>query len=45
VITEKTQLEKEINEINSGPTNFLFMSSGNYDGLDILQTLKLTSKI
>jgi UDP-N-acetylmuramate: L-alanyl-gamma-D-glutamyl-meso-diaminopimelate ligase len=45
VITERTQLEKEINEINSGPANFLFMSSGNYDGLDILQTLKLTSKI
>jgi UDP-N-acetylmuramate: L-alanyl-gamma-D-glutamyl-meso-diaminopimelate ligase len=45
VITERTQLEKEINQINSNPANFLFMSSGNYDGMDILQTLKLTSKI
>lgn len=45
VITERIQLEKRIHEINSVPANFLFMSSGNYDGMNILQTLKLTSKI
>ncbi|HEY9361894.1 MAG TPA: Mur ligase family protein, partial [Chitinophagaceae bacterium] len=40
VITERIQLEKRIDEINSGRANFLFMSSGNYDGMNILQTLK-----
>ena len=45
VITERIELEKKIHQINSGPANFLFMSSGNYDGMNILQTLKLTSKI
>ncbi|HEY9340037.1 MAG TPA: Mur ligase family protein [Hanamia sp.] len=45
VITERIELEKKIHQINSGHANFLFMSSGNYDGMNILQTLKLTSKI
>ena len=45
VITERIELEKKIHQINSGSANFLFMSSGNYDGMNILQTLKLTSKI
>jgi UDP-N-acetylmuramate: L-alanyl-gamma-D-glutamyl-meso-diaminopimelate ligase len=39
VITEKRILEERLREIASENTNFLFMSSGNYDGLDILKTI------
>lgn len=39
VITEKKQLEERLGKINNSNTNFLFMSSGNYDGMDILKTI------
>jgi UDP-N-acetylmuramate: L-alanyl-gamma-D-glutamyl-meso-diaminopimelate ligase len=39
VITEKKLLEKKLYNIDSNNTNYLFMSSGNYEGLDILKTL------
>jgi UDP-N-acetylmuramate: L-alanyl-gamma-D-glutamyl-meso-diaminopimelate ligase len=39
VITEKKSLEERLGNINCNNTNFLFMSSGNYDGVDILKTL------
>jgi UDP-N-acetylmuramate: L-alanyl-gamma-D-glutamyl-meso-diaminopimelate ligase len=39
VITEKKQLEERLGNIDRSNTNFLFMSSGNYDGMDILKTL------
>ena len=41
VITEKEQLEKRLSEYKKTNTNFLFMSSGNYEGIDILQILKI----
>ena len=36
VITERQILEQRLCDLNCSNTNFLFMSSGNYDGLDIL---------
>ena len=39
VITEKKYLEERLGNINCSNTNFLFMSSGNYDGMDILKAL------
>ena len=39
VITVKEQLEKKLKSIDTHNTNFLFMSSGNYDGMDILSRL------
>ena len=39
VITEKKLLENKLHNIDSNNTNYLFMSSGNYEGLDILKTL------
>jgi UDP-N-acetylmuramate: L-alanyl-gamma-D-glutamyl-meso-diaminopimelate ligase len=39
VITEKKYLEEKLSSINPSNTNFLFMSSGNYEGIDILKTL------
>src|SRR5665647_184285 len=36
VITVKEQLEKKLESIDTSNTNFLFMSSGNYEGIDIL---------
>jgi UDP-N-acetylmuramate: L-alanyl-gamma-D-glutamyl-meso-diaminopimelate ligase len=39
VITEKKYLEEKLGNLNCSNTNFLFMSSGNYDGLDILKAL------
>lgn len=39
VITEKKVLEERLGNIDCINTNFLFMSSGNYDGIDILKTL------
>ncbi|MEO5651011.1 MAG: Mur ligase family protein [Ginsengibacter sp.] len=44
VITDRVQLEKKINEMNSDHANFLFMSSGNYDGMNILLNLNLEAK-
>lgn len=41
VVTKKDDLEFALREIETDNTNFLFMSSGNYDGLDILKTLQL----
>ena len=39
VIIEKKLLENKLRNIDSNNTNYLFMSSGNYEGLDILKTL------
>ena len=39
VITEKKQLEERLSNMDNNDTNFLFMSSGNYDGVDILTAL------
>ncbi len=39
VITIKDDLEKKLKTINTHHTNFLFMSSGNYEGMDILKTI------
>ena len=41
VINEANILEKRLKEIKISNTNFLFMSSGNYDGINILNTLQL----
>lgn len=41
VTTHREDLEKILKTIKSDNTNFLFMSSGNYDGMDILTTLQL----
>ncbi len=41
VITEKDGLEKRLKRENLANINFLFMSSGNYDGMDILTTLNI----
>ncbi len=41
VITDRRKLEEKLQKINLNATNFLFMSSGNYDGMDILKTLKI----
>lgn len=43
VITERKKLEEKLGEEKLDNTNFLFMSSGNYDGMDILKTLNITS--
>jgi len=40
VITEKKQLEERLANMNCGNTNFLFMSSGNYEGMDIISRLQ-----
>lgn len=41
VITEREKLEQKLKSYNFNNTNFLFMSSGNYDGLNILTTLNI----
>lgn len=41
VITNREILENTLKEKNTSEGNFLFMSSGNYDGMNILQTLNL----
>ena len=41
VITEKKILEEKLKSYTFNNTNFLFMSSGNYDGMDILTTLNI----
>jgi len=43
VITERKNLEDKLKNQPLKNTNFLFMSSGNYDGMDILSTLNITS--
>jgi UDP-N-acetylmuramate: L-alanyl-gamma-D-glutamyl-meso-diaminopimelate ligase len=39
VITDRKSLEQRLDREETINTNFLFMSSGNYDGMDILKTL------
>ncbi len=39
VITERKLLEKRVNDIDRDNTNLLFMSSGNYDGIDIVKVM------
>jgi len=39
VITVKEVLEKKLSSIDAKNVNFLFMSSGNYDGIDILHLI------
>ncbi len=41
VITEKKILEEKLKSSSFKNTNFLFMSSGNFDGMDILATVNL----
>ena len=41
VITDVNVLENRLKEVKIANANFLFMSSGNYDGLDLLETLQL----
>jgi UDP-N-acetylmuramate: L-alanyl-gamma-D-glutamyl-meso-diaminopimelate ligase len=43
VITEKNELEKRLQRENLTNINFLFMTSGNYDGMDILTTLHINA--
>lgn len=43
VITERKALEEKLKQVKLNHTNFLFMSSGNYDGMDILATLNINS--
>ena len=40
VITKKSNSKRDCTDMNYSNTNFLFMSSGNYDGMDILQNCK-----
>lgn len=42
VITDKNKLEEKLAAIDRANTSFLFMSSGNYEGIDILKTLSST---
>jgi UDP-N-acetylmuramate: L-alanyl-gamma-D-glutamyl-meso-diaminopimelate ligase len=41
VITERKELENKLKTINLHNTNLLFMSSGNYDGMNILAALNI----
>ncbi|MEO6133989.1 MAG: Mur ligase family protein, partial [Ginsengibacter sp.] len=41
VISDREALETELKNKNKKDANFLFMSSGNYDGMNILQSLNL----
>lgn len=43
VISERKKLEERLKEEEKDQINFLFMSSGNYDGMDILTTLNIKS--
>jgi len=43
VITEKNELEKRLQREDLTNINFLFMSSGNYAGIDILTTLHINT--
>ncbi|MEO8962429.1 MAG: Mur ligase family protein [Ginsengibacter sp.] len=44
VITEKKDLETRLKGEDLDNANFLFMSSGNYEGMDILTTLNINPK-
>ena len=41
VITDRKELENKLKTINFFHTNLLFMSSGNYDGLNILSAINI----
>ena len=41
VITDREKLEEKLKSFGLSNTNFLFMSSGNYDGMNILSTLNI----
>jgi UDP-N-acetylmuramate: L-alanyl-gamma-D-glutamyl-meso-diaminopimelate ligase len=41
VITTKNELEIRLKKIEVNSVNFLFMSSGDYEGMDILKTLDI----
>ncbi len=41
VITEIEKLEEKLKSYDFKNTNYLFMSSGNYDGMNILSTLNI----
>ena len=41
VINERKILEEKLKSYSFNNTNFLFMSSGNYDGINILTTLPI----
>jgi UDP-N-acetylmuramate: L-alanyl-gamma-D-glutamyl-meso-diaminopimelate ligase len=43
VTNERKKLEELLQKKGCDNTNFLFMSSGNYDGMDILKTLNIIS--
>lgn len=43
VINDRKELEERLKREGKDHINFLFMSSGNYDGLDILTTLNIKS--
>lgn len=45
VINDKKILEERLKKETAENTNFLFMSSGTYDGIDILNTLNIQPKI
>ena len=45
VITDRKSLEQRLAKEQLYNINFLFMSSGNYDGMNILKTLNLKSNI
>ncbi|MEO8568905.1 MAG: Mur ligase family protein [Ginsengibacter sp.] len=40
VINKRGHLERKLSQFEKANTNFLFMSSGDYDGIDILQALQ-----
>jgi len=42
IATNKTELQHILEKTNTHETNFLFMSSGNYDAIDILKSLRLS---
>lgn len=41
VVTQKEELEKSLKNLSTKDANFLFMSSGSFDGLNILASLQL----
>lgn len=43
IATDKSELQNILEKISVSKTNFLFMSSGSYEGLEILQSLHLTN--
>lgn len=45
VITDKVLLEERLKKENLANTNVLFMSSGNYDGMDVLKTIMTDNEL